>query len=622
MRGEEWISSTPKHVLLYDWLGWERPAFAHMPLLRNTDKSKISKRKNPAARLTWFLEQGYLPEALRNFLALMGYSQPDGDGGLHLRRHGRATSTGRGSTPSGRSSTWTSWTGSTGTTSASCPSRTWPAGSPITSSPARRAARRADRRAARRSCGPRRRWSTSGCRCSPRPRGCSASCSSTSADFAVDADDAAKVLTPRRAPVLEAAVHGARRRSAAWTTADIEAALRTALVEGLGLKPKLAFGPVRVAVTGRRVSPPLFESLELLGRDRSLARLRAALEGLAAVTLAAGAADGRSSPATRTRGCCAPPRSRGGARSSGCCSPALTVVLRRPSPSSWWRWSSRGRPAARRDAEDALDPDTALGLLANNLVIATMIPAAVLAVLVVHRSRSAGWRRSTARVRWRLLGRCSCWRSLVVVRLLRRSASCCRRGAGDGRLASRRPARWSGLLAVILLTTPLQAAAEEVGFRGYLTQAVSSWFARPAVGIAAGVARQRDAASRSPTASRTPGCSATGWRSAWSRPGWPGGPAGWRRRSRCTSRTTWSASRSPPSTGSLEESLSASTLDWQFAVLDVAMMLAFAFLVDRLVRRRSVVTRRVLSAPDAVGYPGPRPPTPPPAGSEIPWGMG
>ena len=55
-----------------------------------------------------------------------------------------------------------------------------------------------------------------------------------------------------------------------------------ALIEGLGLKPRLAFGPVRVAVTGSRISPPLFESLELLGRERSLARLRAALEGLAA----------------------------------------------------------------------------------------------------------------------------------------------------------------------------------------------------------------------------------------------------------------------------------------------------------------------------------------------------
>ena len=57
----------------------------------------------------------------------------------------------------------------------------------------------------------------------------------------------------------------------------VEAALRAALVEGLGLKPKLAFGPVRVAVTGRRISPPLFESIELLGRDRTLARLQSAL---------------------------------------------------------------------------------------------------------------------------------------------------------------------------------------------------------------------------------------------------------------------------------------------------------------------------------------------------------
>jgi glutamyl-tRNA synthetase len=62
-----------------------------------------------------------------------------------------------------------------------------------------------------------------------------------------------------------------------WSTAAIESSLRTRLVDELGLKPRLAFGPVRVAVTGSRVSPPLFESLELLGRDRSLRRLRAAL---------------------------------------------------------------------------------------------------------------------------------------------------------------------------------------------------------------------------------------------------------------------------------------------------------------------------------------------------------
>jgi glutamyl-tRNA synthetase len=72
------------------------------------------------------------------------------------------------------------------------------------------------------------------------------------------------------------AAHDALAGLTSWSTADIEAALRGALIDGLGLKPRLAFGPVRIAVTGRKVSPPLFESLELLGRDRSLARLAAA----------------------------------------------------------------------------------------------------------------------------------------------------------------------------------------------------------------------------------------------------------------------------------------------------------------------------------------------------------
>jgi glutamyl-tRNA synthetase len=74
------------------------------------------------------------------------------------------------------------------------------------------------------------------------------------------------------------AAHDALAGLATWSTAAIEEALRTSLVEGLGLKPRHAFGPVRIAVTGRKVSPPLFESLELLGRDRSLARLHEALQ--------------------------------------------------------------------------------------------------------------------------------------------------------------------------------------------------------------------------------------------------------------------------------------------------------------------------------------------------------
>ncbi len=73
IRAEEWISSTPKHVLLYAAFGWKAPVFLHMPLLRNPDKSKISKRKNPVS-LTYYQRKGILPAAMLNFLALMGWS--------------------------------------------------------------------------------------------------------------------------------------------------------------------------------------------------------------------------------------------------------------------------------------------------------------------------------------------------------------------------------------------------------------------------------------------------------------------------------------------------------------------------------------------------------------------
>ena len=73
IRAEEWISSTPKHVELYRAFGWAAPTFVHMPLLRNANKSKISKRKNPVS-LEYYRRKGILPEAMVNFLALMGWS--------------------------------------------------------------------------------------------------------------------------------------------------------------------------------------------------------------------------------------------------------------------------------------------------------------------------------------------------------------------------------------------------------------------------------------------------------------------------------------------------------------------------------------------------------------------
>jgi glutamyl-tRNA synthetase len=76
IRGEEWISSAPKHLLLYRYFGWEAPVLCHMPLLRNPDKSKLSKRKNPTS-ITYYQRMGFLPEAMVNYLGRMGWSMPD-----------------------------------------------------------------------------------------------------------------------------------------------------------------------------------------------------------------------------------------------------------------------------------------------------------------------------------------------------------------------------------------------------------------------------------------------------------------------------------------------------------------------------------------------------------------
>lgn len=77
IRGEEWISSTPKHILLYQYMGWKPPLYAHLSILRNPDKSKLSKRRNPV----WtgdYKVSGFLPEALKNYFSLMAWSHPEG----------------------------------------------------------------------------------------------------------------------------------------------------------------------------------------------------------------------------------------------------------------------------------------------------------------------------------------------------------------------------------------------------------------------------------------------------------------------------------------------------------------------------------------------------------------
>ncbi|MCM2130330.1 glutamate--tRNA ligase [Larsenimonas rhizosphaerae] len=76
LRGEEWINSAPKHKLLYKYFGWDMPVLCHMPLLRNPDKSKLSKRKNPTS-INYYRRMGFLPQAVMNYLGRMGWSMPD-----------------------------------------------------------------------------------------------------------------------------------------------------------------------------------------------------------------------------------------------------------------------------------------------------------------------------------------------------------------------------------------------------------------------------------------------------------------------------------------------------------------------------------------------------------------
>ena len=96
--------------------------------------------------------------------------------------------------------------------------------------------------------------------------------------FEVDPGEAAKAFTSDGLEVIRTA-RTSLSELTSWTTQAIETALRASLIDGMGLKPRKAFGPVRVAVTGKKISPPLFESLELLGREKALARLDAALAG-------------------------------------------------------------------------------------------------------------------------------------------------------------------------------------------------------------------------------------------------------------------------------------------------------------------------------------------------------
>ncbi len=279
LRGEDLLSSTPRQVALYDALhavgiGHGPPRFAHLPMVTGEGNKKLSKRA-PESNLFLHRERGFLPEGLLNYLALLGWGIAEDRDVFTLPEMVAAFDV-----------------------------------ADVGSNPARFDVAKAEAiNAQHMRALPTEEFAR---RLVPYLDGYVSDPPSVRQQelldaatplvqermtllgqapdmmgflFVADGDlphDADSVAALREeAPQVLTATVQTLEALPTWDTASIEAALRAALVDGLGVKPKFAFAPVRVAITGRRVSPPLFESMELLGRDSSLVRLRRLQESLA-----------------------------------------------------------------------------------------------------------------------------------------------------------------------------------------------------------------------------------------------------------------------------------------------------------------------------------------------------
>jgi glutamyl-tRNA synthetase len=277
LRGEDLLSSTPRQIALYDALiaigvTETTPRFGHLPYVMGEGNKKLSKR-DPEAHALAYRDQGFLPEGLLNYLALLGWAiGPDRDvfsveemvaafdiadvnpnparfdlkkaeaiNAAHMRLLSIDEMTER-VLPYLRSA------GVVGDPMNAADTRLLELAMPLVAERINKLTEAAD---------------MLGFLFAP------------SVEYDSDARAVLDDESGRQAVTAAREALGGLRQ---WSTAAIEEALRAALVDGLGLKPRNAFGPVRVAITGSRVSPPLFESMELLGRDASLARLDGALE--------------------------------------------------------------------------------------------------------------------------------------------------------------------------------------------------------------------------------------------------------------------------------------------------------------------------------------------------------
>ena len=250
-------------MLLYRAFGWDAPEFLHMPLLRNADKSKISKRKNPTS-LNWYRDEGFLPEALLNFLGLMGYSMGDDREIFSFDEFAREFDLGRlkvtGPVFDLKKLEWLN-----GEYIRKIPLDDFIARiaqalrRPVPRARGARPQSRADRAGADQEA-----------EGVARPRG--------RLLLRLPRLPARRLLgkrTPDEARAILERTLAFAKAATTWATKPLEEAGRAAAKES-GLKDGDFFMVLRIALMGRKVSPPLFESMEILGRDESLARLERA----------------------------------------------------------------------------------------------------------------------------------------------------------------------------------------------------------------------------------------------------------------------------------------------------------------------------------------------------------
>ena len=272
LRGEDLLSSTPRQIRVYQAMGVKEsdyPTFAHLPFVMGTDNAKLSKR-NGEVSIAWYRERGFLPEAICNYLALLGWSPGDDREDVSLEEIAELFDVSR-----------------------------------VNSSPARFDMKKLEAINGEKI----RQLSAEELVARSTPFLVAAGVISGEDEemamvrkalpliqerivtlsevvgmlkflfveaVEVESESLTKVNEGQGKEVLKSA-HQALNSVTTWNEESIESALRDALIDGLGLKPRLAFTPVRIAATGSHISPPLFESLALLGKERTLSRISALL---------------------------------------------------------------------------------------------------------------------------------------------------------------------------------------------------------------------------------------------------------------------------------------------------------------------------------------------------------